>query len=114
MSSEEWQKNLARLEFQISLLTKMTKHTPYAFDHLIVKSNLGQAEYIQIERICEELSKELEDQKAEGFVHFDPLYEKFAQQLPKPLKAEEVVNACITQGLYLPLMKEFVHSLPLG
>jgi hypothetical protein len=94
------------LEYHQKLLLNMVKGTNLKFDCLIVERSLTQKEASDILIFCEKLSKELQKQKAEGFVHFHPLYNEFQAAMQPKLGACEVIAACLEQGLFLPLMLE--------
>lgn len=102
-----------KLEYHQSLLLQMTKSTTEAFYKLIVEKSLSQEEVQQFYNNCENLSKVYEEQKAEGFVYFHPLYKKFITDLHPKLSPEEVILACLRQELYVPLMTEFKKYLSL-
>jgi len=102
---------LKMLEYHQSLLLKMNISTSEAFYKLIIEKSLSEEEVNQLYRKCEQLSIDYEEQKAEGFVYFHPLFQKFIQVLPPKLTVEEVIFACLKQGLYVPLMTEFKKYL---
>jgi hypothetical protein len=55
----------------------------------------------------------LKEQKAEGYMYIHPLYKKISAIVQPKLQPEEVINACESQGLFLPLMTEFKSILPI-
>lgn len=99
------------LEYHQSLLLKMNKSTSEAFFKLIIEKSLSEEEVNQFYKKCDQLSKQYKEQKAEGFVYFQPLFEKFIRELHPKLDAKEVIFACLTQGLYVPIMTEFKKYL---
>jgi Protein of unknown function (DUF1878) len=99
------------LEYHQSLLLKMNKSTSDAFNKLIIEKSMSEEEVTQFHKKCERLSIEYKEQKAEGFVYFHPLFEKFIRELHPKLTAKEVILACLTQGLYIPIMTEFKKYL---
>ncbi|WP_066295064.1 DUF1878 family protein [Bacillus sp. FJAT-29937] len=107
----EVMKRLNKLEYQQKLLLKVIEDRNLDFFKLIVEKSLAEREVEDFYRICEDLSIELEEQKAEGFVYFHPLYNKFKYSLHKNLEPKEAVQACLKQGLFIPLMNEFVKYL---
>jgi NifU-like protein involved in Fe-S cluster formation len=111
MDLEAILERISRLEYHQSLLLKMSQTSSDAFYKLIIEKSLGEDDVKQFYNLCDVLSKELEEQKAEGFVHFHPLFKKFTMMLHCSLQIEEVIAACITQGLYLPLMTELKNYL---
>jgi len=99
------------LEYHQSLLLKMISKSKDSFYKLIIEKGIGEAEVRKFEKNCDELSIKYKEQKAEGFVYFHPLFKEFTMILPPEIQAEEVIEACIKQGLYLPLMLELKHYL---
>ncbi len=102
---------LNKLEYHQSLLLKMTQSSKEALYKLIIEKSLSEDEVERFYNSCEKMSKVFEEQKAEGFVYFHPLYEKFIADLHPKLSVEEVILACLKQGLYVPLMTEFKKYL---
>ncbi|KAA9031648.1 DUF1878 family protein [Niallia endozanthoxylica] len=112
MDLEALLERIKRLEYHQSLLLEMNQTTKYALNKLIIEKGMGEREVQRLFEVCDMLSKELEEQKAEGFVNFHPLFNKFTMKLQTGgLHAEDVIAACITQGLYLPLMTELKKYL---
>ena len=99
------------LEYHQSLLLKMNQSTKETFYKLIIEKSLTEEEVRQFYKSCEKMSIVYEEQKAEGFVYYHPLFQKFIQDLHPKLTIQEVVPACLTQGLYVPLMTEFKKYL---
>ena len=108
MDINEVMRRMNKLEYQQKLLLKVIENRNLEFFKLIVEKSLDEKEVEDFYRICEELSIELEEQKAEGFVYFHPLYNKFKDGLHKELEPKVVVHACIKQGLFTSLMDVFV------
>lgn len=107
MKNDELMEKINRLEYHQSLLLEMISDgKSHPFYRLIIKKFLSKQEVEHIYKICEELNNELEEQKAEGFVYFQPLFEKFQSSLPPKVHAREVVLACLGQQLFQPLMEE--------
>ncbi|KMJ57925.1 hypothetical protein AB685_13910 [Bacillus sp. LL01] len=104
------EERLATLEYYIDLLVKQMDGTRFPWDYLIIRGKLSRRDVQSIYDTCEELSKEMEKQKAEGFVTFSPLLLQFRHALPPGLPWEETINALHSQGLYISLMDEF-HKL---
>lgn len=101
------EERLANLEFYMELLLKQLDHSKYPWDYLIMSVKLSKREVQALYRLCEDLSIEMEKQKAEGFVTFSPLLIQFRQALPKDLPLVETISALKTQGHYVPLMEAF-------
>lgn len=96
-----------KLEFHQKLLLKMLNSSKYPFYMLVIEKSLGEKDVDAFFNLCDNLSIELEEQKAEGFVYFHPLYHKFKMSLHPNLHAEEVIMSCLNQRLFSPLMEEF-------
>lgn len=112
MDLEALLERIERLEYHQSLLLEMNQTTKYALYKIIIDKGITEREVQRLFKLCDELSKELKEQKAEGFVNFHPLFNKFTMKLQSGgLHAEDVIAACITQGLYLPLMTELKKYL---
>ncbi|RLQ97539.1 DUF1878 family protein [Falsibacillus albus] len=95
---------IEKLEFQQKLLLKMMSPKGFEFDQLIIEKNLSEQDVMDFHRLCEELNKELKEQKAEGFVFYSPLFKKFNERLHSQLEPAEVIDACKKQKLYEELM----------
>lgn len=111
MFDEELIDRLKRLEYHQSLLLKMVGSNKARFDMMVIERGLSERDVQVFCENCERMSKELEEQKAEGFVYFHPLFKKFKEELDPRLQVEEVIHACILQRLFLPLMDEFKRYL---
>lgn len=107
MNYEEITEKIKMLEFHQKLLMQMVEDTRLKFYYLMIKKSLTQPEMNRILLFCEEMSIEFKKQKAEGFVYFHPLFTEFQSFLQPKLEAEEVITACLDQGLFVPLMEEF-------
>jgi hypothetical protein len=107
MNMEQLAEKLNMLEFHQKLLLKMVSESKDQFYRLIVERGLTQQEVAKILEACEEMNIAMQEQKAEGFMYFHPLYKKFSAVVQPKLKPEEVIKACESQGLFLPLMTEF-------
>ncbi|MEA3322303.1 MAG: DUF1878 family protein [Bacillota bacterium] len=101
------EERLETLEFYVELLIKQMDRTRYPWDYLIMLGKLSKKDVRNLYNVCEKLSKEMEKQKAEGFVTFSPLLIQFRQALPKDLPLEDTISALRTQGYYVPLMDAF-------
>ncbi|MGM0904355.1 MAG: DUF1878 family protein [Bacillota bacterium] len=106
MKFEEITKKIKMLEFHQNLLLQMVEGTSLKFYYLMIKKSLTQTEMDDILQFCENMSMEFKKQKAEGFVYFHPLFNEFRSFLQPKLEAEEVIAACLEQGLFIPLMQE--------
>lgn len=102
---------IKQLEYQQTLLLYMLKNSNDDFYKLVITYSLSEEEVEAFYDFCEKLNNDFENQKAEGFVNFHPLFEKFKACLPQKVTAWEVIHACISQQLFVPLMKELVKYL---
>jgi len=104
-------KKLERLEYHQKLLINMLQYSNEPFTKLIVLKGLSEEEVCTFHSLCEELSNKLEEQKAEGFVYFNPLLDEFSNRLNPKLHVRETVEACYQQRLHVELMSEFIKVL---
>ena len=111
MFDEEILERIKRLEYHQSLLLKMIDSNKAKFDMLVIERGLSERDVQVFCTNCERMSIELEEQKAEGFVYFHPLFKKFKEELHPRFQVEEVIHACILQRLFLPLMDELKRYL---
>lgn len=111
MNTNELLGRIRKLEFHQKLLLKIIKNKDAAFFQLVVEKNLTENEMECMLHICEEMSNRYEKQKAEGFVYFYPLLKEFIEQLHDHLEVKEVIDACLRQKLYVPIMSEFKKYL---
>lgn len=111
MDVKDVMKRIKMLEYHQKLLIKLIDNKNLEFFKLIVEKSIEKKEVEEFEKLCEKLSIKLEEQKAEGFVYFHPLYNIFIERLPKSIKPREAVQACLKQGLYISLMSEFEKYL---
>ncbi|MGM9927195.1 MAG: DUF1878 family protein [Bacillus sp. (in: firmicutes)] len=102
---ENWQKKIETLEFHQQLLLRMLKNSKEQLYYLIIQKKLTKSETEQLLKLCDDLSIELERQKAEGFVTFYPLLTELKANLHPAISSEELVDACIQQGIYTELMR---------
>lgn len=96
-----------KLEYHQKLLMQIVDNPNKEFFKLVIENSLEEKDVQEFLMLCEKMDKEWEEQKAEGFVYFLPLFQKFSIQLHSRLQPEMVIHACIKQGLFFPLMNEF-------
>lgn len=106
MEESEVLKELSLIRYHQRLIVDMLDRSDKDFYKLIIFYGLSEVEVKEFFDLCDSLSMELEEQKAEGFVYYHPLYRQFLERLNKKLSAKEVIHACISQKLYLTLMVE--------
>ena len=108
---EDLKKRVEQLEFQQQLLMKMLTHTDDQLYYLFIKKNLTKAEAERLMEHCERLSIDFEKQKAEGFVTFSPLLCDLKKNLPADISLEELITACLQQGIFVPFMQQMQKEL---
>lgn len=99
------------LEFHQQLLLELISNPNLEFYKLIVEKGISKHEMERFYRLCHELNNKMEEQKAEGFVTFHPLFTELSAAMPAGLKTNDVVRACLAQKIYEPLFKEFAKYL---
>ncbi|EKN70250.1 hypothetical protein BABA_06176 [Neobacillus bataviensis LMG 21833] len=105
-----WQR-IHLLEYHQKLFVKLLNNPKLEFYKLVIENGLNEQETEKFFDLCDKLSMKLEEQKAEGYVYFHPLFEQLSAALPANLKMEEVIRACLLQNLYKPLFLEFEKYL---
>ena len=107
MNEQDVMRRLHLLEYHQKLLVQLVANPKLDFFKKIVEKGISEQEVESFFKLCDGLSLLMEEQKAEGFLHFYPLYQQFTASLPKNLQADEAVISCLTQNLYPILMLEF-------
>ncbi|WP_456271913.1 DUF1878 family protein [Bacillus sp. AK031] len=102
---------IEKLEYQQKLLMEMMPERGYEFYRLVMKYGLSEKEVNGFYQLCEVLNKQCQEQKAEGFVFFAPLFKEFVGNMDPRLPAEEVIEACLAQRLYPFLMEQLKRNL---
>jgi hypothetical protein len=108
---DELLNRLNLLEYHQRLILKMLTEPRHEFDKLIIENGISEQEVQTFFQLCDDLSIKMEEQKAEGFVYFHPLFNKFSSCLPAKLNVREVIQSCLRQNLYEPLFTEFKKYL---
>jgi hypothetical protein len=108
---DNFEERIKRMEYYQNLLFKMMRKDGYEFSQLIIEKQLTEEEVAQFYDLCELLSKEYEEQKADKFVFFSPLFLKFKEGLHHKLQPSEVIEACINQNLYPELMNTLMKNI---
>lgn len=109
MSSIE--ERLAKMEYHMELLLKQIRVNQYPFDVLVIECKLSREEVQELMRLCENLSIEMEKQKAEGFVTFAPLLTEFQMKLHPELPLKKTIYAMQAQRIFQSLMDAFLKLL---
>ncbi|MDQ1004202.1 hypothetical protein QFZ28_004602 [Neobacillus niacini] len=107
----ELQARVNLLEYHQKLLLKMLAAPNLEFYRLVIENGISEHEVETFNLLCEHLNIKMEEQKAEGFINFHPLFIEFLNSLPEKLIAKEVVHACLKQHLFEPLFSEFRKCL---
>lgn len=107
----ELMKRIEKLEFQQRLLLEMIPATGHDFNRLVIRKGLSENDVKEFFELCEKLNKHSQEQKAEGFVFFAPLFKEFTDKLDARLTPEEVIEACIAQRLFPVLMEQLKRNL---
>lgn len=107
MNENELLKRIKLLEYHQKLLLKIITNPNLDFYKLIVEKGITEQEVIAFFERCDKLTIQMEEQKAEGFLYFYPLFNEFTASLPRKLSANETVTSCLNQNLFTALMNEF-------
>ncbi|MED1202434.1 DUF1878 family protein [Heyndrickxia acidicola] len=110
-TTELLEQKIASLKFHQRLLMKMVKKEGNEFFTLVIEEKLSEMEVQDFYKLCETLSKEYKEQKADKFVFFFPLFKKFIEELNPKLDAKETIIACLKQKLYPELMEVLEKNL---
>lgn len=106
MNEDVLVEKILKLEYHQRLLLRMLDKSNQSFYRLVIEKSLREEDVDAFFKHCDQLSIELKEQKAEGFVYFHPLFNKFKVSLHPNLQAEDVIQACIAQQLFPSLMAE--------
>ncbi|MGD6801489.1 DUF1878 family protein [Rossellomorea vietnamensis] len=104
-------KRIEKIEFQQKLLMEMIPERGYEFYRLVIKKELTEEQVQEFYELCERLNIKCQEQKAEGFVFFAPLFKEFTEELNSRLTPQEVIHACAAQELYPFLMEQLKRNL---
>lgn len=111
MNEYELLERIKILEYHQKLLLKLLIDPKLDLYKLIIEKGITEQETKQFYSLCDKMSKKLEEQKAEGYVYFHPLFQELSVSLPSKLDRREVIKACLMQKLYLPLFQELAKYL---
>ncbi|KGX92604.1 hypothetical protein N781_14835 [Pontibacillus halophilus JSM 076056 = DSM 19796] len=106
---EQKGKEVEQLDFYIRLLVSMEQFEQYPFTRMIIQNGLNEEEYQELLRLLERLNAELVNLKHDGMMDFTKLLIHFAGMLNVKLHPDEVMDALISQQMYVDLMKTFKH-----
>lgn len=111
MNEYELLERINTLEYHQKLLLKLLNNPKLELYNLIIENGITVQEIEMFYSLCDKMSIKLEEQKAEGYVYFHPLFHELSKSLPSKLNMRKVTKACLTQGLYLPLFQELEKYL---
>jgi len=107
MNEQDLLKRIQLLEYHQKLLLRILSNQNLDFYKLIIEKGISEQEANRLFKLCEDLDVRMEEQKAEGFLYFYPLFREFSISLPDNLKTKEVIQAFLNQKLFESLMREF-------
>jgi hypothetical protein len=111
MNEHELQQKIHILEFHQKLLIKLISNPKLELYKLFIENGITEQEVERFFLLCETMSIKMEEQKAEGYVYFQPLFHELSVSLPSTLDIIDVINACLIQREYLPLFQELEKYL---
>ncbi|MDP4163616.1 MAG: DUF1878 family protein [Bacillota bacterium] len=106
MNLQELAKKIELLEYHQKLLLQIIKESHQPFYRLVIEKRLSEQTVTEFSFLCDDLNNRWEQQKAEGFVYFHPLFEEFSSSIPANIHAKELIEACVNQHFFAPLMRE--------
>ncbi|MDM5187388.1 DUF1878 family protein [Bacillus sp. DX4.1] len=104
-------KRLEQAEYYVELIFKMVDEDKCPFYSLIIKKKVRKKDIERVLTLCEELNKQYILEKQEGLLLFDALLEQFEKALPHQLEVNETAEALERQGLFQPIMQEFLRMI---
>ncbi|SRR5690606_5299909 len=104
---EDVLKRIEKLEYHLELLLRLVSPSGHGFTKLIIAKGLSREDVQRFHHLCDELNNKMQEQKAEGFLYFLPLFEEFSKRLDSRLEAKEIVQACLEEKMHVELMSEF-------
>lgn len=104
-------KRLEQAEYYVGLLFNMIDEDKCPFYSLIIKRKVRKQEIERLLLKCEQMNEQYIIEKQEGLLLFDSLLVQFEKALPEGLRIEETAEALDRQGLFQPLMQEFLRMM---
>lgn len=104
-------KRLEQAEYYVGLLFNMIDEDKCPFYSLIIKRKVRKQEIERLLCKCEQMNEQYIIEKQEGLLLFDSLLVQFEKALPEGLGIEETAEALDRQGLFQPLMREFLRMM---
>lgn len=111
MNEHELLEKINVLEYHQKLLLKLVNDPKLELYKLIIENGLTEQDVRMFYSLCDRLNIKFEEQKAEGYVYFHPLFHELFSSLPPKVKIKDVINACITQKIYPSLFQELEKYL---
>ena len=111
MTENELMERINLLEYHQKLLLKLINNPKLELYKLIIENGITEQEAGQFFSLCDKMNLKLEEQKAEGYVNFHPLFHELSSSLPSSLKIKDVINACLKQKICLSLFQELEKYL---
>lgn len=104
-------KRLEQAEYYVGLLFNMIDEDKCPFYSLIIKRKVKKQDIERLLRECEQMNEQYIIEKQEGLLLFDSLLTQFEKALPNDLELMETIEALEKQGLFQPLMQEFLKMM---
>ncbi|CAM4084348.1 wall-associated protein [Bacillus manliponensis] len=104
-------KRLEQAEYYVGLLFNMIDEDKCPFYSLIIKRKVRKQDIERLLRECEQMNEQYIIEKQEGLLFFDSLLTQFEKALPNDLELMETAEALEKQGLFQPLMQEFLKMM---
>lgn len=103
-------RRLEQAEYYVDLLFKMIDEEKCPFYSLIIKKKLVKRYWTYTKSLWN-TERTICSGKAEGLLLFDALLDQFEKALPHQLEVHETAEALAKQGLFKPLMNEFLSMI---
>ena len=100
-----------KTSFHIQLLAQTIDIQKFPLTKLIIDHHVTEEEYESLFHLLQQLEKQYEVQKEEGFVEFTSLLVHFAGMLTQKLPPNQTIYALKKEGYYPSLMNEFIQLI---
>src|SRR4051794_25979996 len=111
MNESELLNRILLLEYHQKLLLKLISNPNLDFYKTIIENGLSEQEVMDFYRVCDKLTNKMEEQKADGFIYYQPLFTEFLRLIPPKMEVKKVIPACCRQGIFVQLMIELKKYL---
>ncbi|MDF2607820.1 MAG: hypothetical protein K0S34_2016 [Bacillales bacterium] len=101
------QERLELLEYHLELMLTIINKEKNPFEYYIIKNKLSKNQVDNLLVTCERLDKIMTEQKEEGLMWFESLFQEFKTQLPSSCNIKELINILLISNIHIRLMKEF-------